>query len=268
MNFIDTHTHIYSEEFDHDRPEVIKSAKKAGIRAILLPNTDSNSIKAVHELSDREPHFAYPMMGLHPTSVGSDYIKEMQIIESALAKRTYYAIGEIGIDLYWDKSRLKEQKIVFEEQLRWSIDKKLPVSVHTRESLEEVLDSIYKVGADHLRGVFHCFGGTLSEWNEIAKLPSFYVGIGGVVTFNKNEVKETLKHIPIERIVLETDAPYLAPVPYRGKRNEPAYLTEIAKKVAECYETTTENVSTYTFQNALDLFNISIDHIDVEVFQY
>jgi TatD DNase family protein len=256
MKFIDTHTHVYSEEFDQDRSEIIKSAKKVGIRAILLPNTNSNSIKAMHELSDRESDFAYPMMGLHPTSVGSGYIKEMQIIESTLSKRTYYAIGEIGIDLYWDKNRLKEQKTVFEEQLHWSIDKKLPVSVHTRESLEEVLDSIYKVGADHLRGVFHCFDGTISEWNEIAKLSSFYVGIGGVVTFDRNKVKETLKHIPIERIVLETDAPYLPPVPYRGKRNEPAYLMIIAKKVAECYEITIEDVSTYTFRNTLDLFNI------------
>ncbi|MDR0743072.1 MAG: TatD family hydrolase [Tannerella sp.] len=266
MKFIDTHTHIYSEEFDNDRPEIIKSARDAGIRAILLPNVDSTSIEMINEISGKEPDFIYPMMGLHPTSVKGNYVKEMQTIESALAKRTYYAIGEIGIDLYWDKSRLKEQKTVFEEQLRWSIDKKLPVSIHTRESLEEVLDSMYKVGTDHLRGVFHCFGGTIPEWDEISKLSSFYAGIGGIVTFKKNMIQETLKHIPIERVVLETDAPYLAPVPYRGKRNEPAYIIEIAKKVAECYEMTIENVSKYTFQNALNLFDISIDSIDIEAF--
>jgi TatD DNase family protein len=257
MKFIDTHSHIYSKEFDNDRPEIIKSAKAAGIQALLLPNVDSTSIEAIRALSGKEPRFAYPMMGLHPTSVNDDYIREMQRIESALTKQTFYAIGEIGIDLYWEKNRLKEQKTVFEEQLRWSIDKNLPVSIHTRESLEEALDSICKVGADHLRGVFHCFGGTISEWNEIAKLASFYVGIGGVITFKNNEVKETIKHIPIERIVLETDAPYLAPVPYRGKRNEPAYLIEIAKKVAECYEITIEDVAKHTFQNALNLFHIS-----------
>jgi TatD DNase family protein len=266
MKFIDTHTHIYSKEFDNDRPEIIKSAKEAGVQAILLPNIDSTSIEGINEISDKEPDFIYPMMGLHPTSVGSNYVKEMQIIESALAKRTYYAIGEIGIDLYWDKSHLKEQKTVFEEQLRWSIDKKLPVSIHTRESLEEVLDSMYKVGIDHLRGVFHCFGGTIPEWDEISKLSSFYAGIGGIITFKKDKITETLKHIPIERVVLETDAPYLAPVPYRGKRNEPAYIIEVAKKVAACYEMTIENISKYTVQNALDLFNILTDSIDVEVF--
>jgi TatD DNase family protein len=264
MKFIDTHTHIYLKEFDNDRPEIIKSARAVGIQALLLPNVDSITIEAIHELSAKEPDFAYPMMGLHPTSVRDDYIQEMQRIESALTKQSYSAIGEIGIDLYWDKNCLKEQKTVFEEQLRWSIDEKLPVSLHTRESLEEVLDSIYKVGSDHLRGVFHCFGGTISEWNEIAKLSSFYVGIGGIITFKKNEMKETIKRIPIERIILETDAPYLAPVPYRGKRNEPAYLIEIAKKVAECCEITIEDVATHTFQNALNLFHISQENIDIE----
>jgi TatD DNase family protein len=266
MRIIDTHTHIYSKEFDNDRTNIINAAKNAGVCAVLLPNEDSHSIEAINKLSDKEPGFAFPMMGLHPTSVDNNYSKELKKIESALTKRTYYAIGEIGIDLYWDKSYLKEQKFVFEEQLRWSIDMQLPVAIHTRESLNEALDSIYRVGAEHLKGVFHCFGGTIHEWNEISKLSSFYVGIGGIVTFKKNELKETLKYIPIERILLETDAPYLAPVPYRGKRNEPSYITETAKKVAECYKMTTDVIAKYTFQNSLKLFNISINNIDVEVF--
>jgi TatD DNase family protein len=266
MRIIDTHTHIYSKEFDGNRPAVIDSAKKAGIKAILLPNEDSGSIDSINKLCDEEPDFAFPMMGLHPTSVRNGYIKELQRIEKALTTCKYYAVGEIGIDLYWDKTYLKEQKTAFEEQLRWSIDLQLPVAVHTRESLDEALDSIYNTGADRLKGVFHCFGGTADEWDKISALSSFYVGIGGIITFKNNKLQEILKHIPIERILLETDAPYLAPVPYRGKRNEPAYITETAKKVAECYRMTTEDIANYTFENALDLFNIPLNHTDIEVF--
>jgi TatD DNase family protein len=266
MKIIDTHTHIYSKEFDDDRPAVIESAKKAGVKAVLLPNEDSGSIDFINKLCDEEPNFAFPMMGLHPTSVRTEYVKELQRIEKALTKRKYYAVGEIGIDLYWDKACLKEQKMAFEEQLRWSIDLQLPVAVHTREALDEALDSIYNVGADQLKGVFHCFGGTTDEWNKISALSSFYVGIGGTITFKNSKMKEILKHIPVERILLETDAPYLAPAPYRGKRNEPAYITETVKKVAECYKMTTEDIANYTFESALDLFNISLNHVDVEVF--
>jgi TatD DNase family protein len=266
MKIIDTHTHIYSREFDGDRPEVIGSAKKAGVKAVLLPNENSGSIDSINKLCDEAPDFAFPMMGLHPTSVKNGYIKELQRIEKAFTKRKYYAIGEIGIDLYWDKTYLKEQKSVFEEQLRWSIDLQLPVAIHTRESLDETLDSIYNVGVDRLKGVFHCFGGTTDEWDKISALSSFYVGIGGLITFKNNELKETLKHIPIERILLETDAPYMAPVPHRGKRNEPAYITETTKQVAECYGKTMEDIANYTCENSLDLFNIPPNHVDVEEF--
>jgi TatD DNase family protein len=266
MKIIDTHTHIYSKEFDGDRSAVIDSAKKAGIKAVLLPNEDSGSIDAINKLCDEEPDFAFPMMGLHPASVKNGYTKELQRIEKALTRRKYYAVGEIGIDLYWDKTYLKEQKTVFEEQLRWSIDLQLPVAIHTRESLDEVLDCIYNVGANRLKGVFHCFGGTTDDWNKISVLSSFYAGIGGIITFKNNELKEVLKYISIERILLETDAPYLAPVPYRGRRNEPAYITETAKKVAECYRMTTEDIANFTFRNSLDLFNIPANYIDVEVF--
>jgi len=256
MKIIDTHTHIYSKEFDTDRDEIIRRAKAAGIEAVILPNEDSGSIEHISRLCDDESGFAFPMIGLHPTCVDSDYTKEMKHIEQAICKRKYYAIGEIGIDLYWDKSHLKEQVAVFEEQLRWSIDLRLPVAIHMRNSFNEVLESIYKVGADCLKGVFHCFGGTTEEWNEIARLTEFYVGVGGIVTYKNNVLNETLKNIPAERIVLETDAPYLAPVPYRGKRNEPFYILETAKKVAECHKISLEDIAEYTYQNSLRLFNI------------
>jgi TatD DNase family protein len=263
MNIIDTHAHIYSGEFDSDRLSVINSAKKAGVRAVLLPNEDSGSIDSINRLCDEAPDFAFPMMGLHPVSVKDRYIRELQQIEKAFTKRKYYAVGEIGIDLYWDKTYLKEQKSVFEEQLRWSIDLQLPVVIHTRKSLDEAIDSIYNVGADRLKGVFHCFGGSTDEWDKISVLSSFYVGIGGVITFKNNELKEIIEHIPLERILLETDAPYLAPVPYRGKRNEPAYITETAKKVAEYHKKTTEDITNCIYENSLNLFNISLNRVDV-----
>ena len=254
IQLIDTHSHLYDSAFDADRPEVIRSAKAAGVQAVLLPNEDAGTIDAVNRLCDQEPDFTFPMMGLHPTSVNEDYIKELNRIEKALSQRKYYAIGETGIDLYWDKRFFKEQKEAFEEQLRWSIDLQLPVSIHSRDSFNEILESIYHVGASRLKGVFHCFGGTTEQWNEISKLAFFFVGIGGVITFKNNILKDTLKHIPIEKIVLETDAPYLAPVPYRGKRNEPAYLIETAKKVADCYQTPIEAIVTQTTHNASTLF--------------
>ena len=263
MKIIDTHTHIYSKEFDSDREEIIKKAKKAGIKAVLLPNENTASIELISRLCDIEPDFAFPMIGLHPTSVDNNYIKEIKQIEKNISKRKYFAIGEIGIDLYWDKSHLKEQKIIFEEQLKYSIDLHLPVAIHMRNSFNEVLDSIYKVGAEKLKGVFHCFGGTTEEWNEISKLTAFYVGIGGIVTYKNNILSETLKYIPLEKVILETDAPYLAPVPYRGKRNEPAYIIETATEVAKCYKKTTEDITNVSYTNSLILFNIPINNVDI-----
>lgn len=258
MLLIDTHSHLYATEFDMDRPEIIRSAKAAGVRAVLLPNEDTRSIDAIHRLCDEEPDFAFPMMGLHPTSVNEDYIQALNRIEAALKKRTYVAIGEIGIDLYWDKRFIKEQKTVFEEQLRWSIDLQLPVSIHMRKSLPELLDSIYRVGVSRLKGVFHCFGGITEQWFEIDKLTTFLVGIGGIVTYKNCRLLDTLIHIPTDRIVLETDAPYLAPVPFRGQRNEPSYIIETAKKMAESYQLTTEKIAEITSKNASELFKIPL----------
>ena len=257
MNIIDTHTHIYLEEFVDDRARVIEAAKLSGISAVLLPNIDSGSLDSLFHLCDNEPDFAYPMMGLHPTSVNRLYVSELKTIESVLTKRKYCAIGEIGIDLYWDKTYLREQKDVFEKQLEWSIDMQLPISIHTRGAFEEVFDSIYKVGVEKLRGVFHCFTGNEAELDEIKKLPQFKIGINGVITFKNSGMPQILlEHIPLDMIVLETDAPYLAPVPYRGKRNEPVYIWETAGKLAEVYGVGVEVIAEMTRKSSLDLFRI------------
>ena len=214
----------------------------------------------MHNLCDRFPGFAYPMMGLHPTSVDEHYAEALKKTESYLGKRPYCAIGEIGIDLYWDKTYLKEQKIVFEEQLKWSIDLRLPVAIHTRDAYPEVLESIHKVGADKLTGVFHSFTGTITDLEEIKKLKKFKLGINGVITFKNSKLSDTILSTDINSIVLETDAPYLAPVPYRGKRNEPVYIWKTAEKVADTYGLTLDETVELTRKNALDLFKITNKH--------
>lgn len=254
MNLIDTHCHLYLEEFDPEQDALVARAKGSGIEALLLPNVDTTTIERMHALCDRYPDFAYPMMGLHPTSVDAHYAGLLQETERWLDRRTYCAIGEIGIDLYWDKTYLKEQKIVFEEQLRWSIERHLPVAIHTREAYPEVFDSIAKVGPEKLYGVFHSFTGTSEDLAEIKKLSNFKLGINGVVTFKNSKLPEVLREAALSDLVLETDAPYLAPVPYRGRRNEPTYIWKTAEKIAEIYHSTLEEVVNTTRKNALELF--------------
>lgn len=254
MNLIDTHCHLYLEEFDPEQDALAARAKVSGIAALLLPNVDTTTIERMHALCDRYPDFAYPMMGLHPTSVDTRYAQALRETERWLNRRTYCGIGEIGIDLYWDKTYLKEQKIVFEEQLRWSADRHLPVAIHTREAYPEVLDSIAKVGPEKLCGIFHSFTGTAEDLAEIKKLSNFKLGINGVVTFKNSKLPEVLREASLSDLVLETDAPYLAPVPYRGKRNEPAYIWKTAEKIAEIYGLTLKEVVNTTRKNALELF--------------
>lgn len=260
MKLIDTHNHLYLEEFDPEQDALVDAALKSGIDTLLLPNVDLTTIDRMHNLCDRFPGFAYPMMGLHPTSVDEHYAEALKKTESYLGKRPYCAIGEIGIDLYWDKTYLKEQKIVFEEQLKWSIDLDLPVAIHTRNAYPEVLESIHKVGADKLTGVFHSFTGTITDLEEIKKLKKFKLGINGVITFKNSKLSETILSTDINSIVLETDAPYLAPVPYRGKRNEPVYIWKTAEKVADTYGLTLDETVEITRKNALDLFKITNKH--------
>ncbi|MDR1918812.1 MAG: TatD family hydrolase [Tannerellaceae bacterium] len=254
MGIIDTHCHLYLEDFDADREEVIQRAQAGGIERILLPNIDLSSIDRMHALCDSHPGFAYPMMGLHPTNVGRDYPSVLRKMESLLQTRNYCAIGEIGIDLYWDKTYLKEQKAAFEAQLQWSIELDLPVAIHTREAFAEVFDSIYKVGKDKLKGVFHSFSGKEAHLKVIQELGNFKLGIGGVVTYKNAKLPETLTKASIEQIVLETDAPFLPPVPYRGKRNEPLYVRETAAKIASIYKLPLEETIEISRKNTYELF--------------
>ncbi|MDR2764797.1 MAG: TatD family hydrolase [Tannerella sp.] len=256
MKIIDTHTHIYLEEFDADRDEVIRRAKASGVEALLLPNVDVTTQAPLFNLCDTEPGFTFPMMGLHPTSVDASYVSRLNQIEKALPLRRYCGIGEIGIDLYWDQHHLREQKIVFEEQLRWSRALQLPVSIHTRSAFAEVLDSIYRVGTNGLRGVFHCFGGTMDELEQIRQLSGFKLGVNGIVTFKKSPLPEVLRQAGLEMLLLETDAPYLAPSPYRGKRNEPSFLWEIAGKIASIFETSMDDVLETIQKNTFEIFDI------------
>jgi len=252
MYLIDSHSHIYQKDFDNDRESVMARARQCGINKILLPNIDRESIPLMQLICDQYPDECYPMMGLHPTSVNSDYRLQLEYIRKQLedTRYRYIAVGEIGLDLYWDKTFLREQVIAFEEQLKWSIERQLPVVIHSRDALPQVVECILRVGAHQLRGVFHSFGGTKEELQMLLPLENFMIGINGVVTFKNSTLRQHLHLAPLNRIVIETDAPYLAPVPYRGKRNEPSYIIEVAKKLAEIYRTDLEEIAKQTTQNA------------------
>lgn len=256
MEIIDTHAHLYLKQFESDTPEMIQRAVNAGIAKILLPNIDTATIEPLKKLVENYPQLFIPMMGLHPTSVKEDWQKQLTIIKRELKQGHYIAVGEIGLDLHWDKSTLDIQQQAFERQLEWSAEMGLPVSIHSRSAIMEVIASIKKVGENRLFGVFHSFGGTIDELKAIIELTNFYIGINGVVTFKNAGLKEIIHHCPIERIVVETDAPYLAPVPHRGKRNESAYLKEIIKTLANTHQLTETEVSSLTTTNAYKLFNI------------
>jgi len=254
MYLIDSHAHLFLEEFDTDRDMVIQRAREVGIQLFCLPNIDAESIERLHRVVEEYPAWCYPMMGLHPTSVKAHFQQDLEIIKTELNKRKYIAIGEIGLDLYWDKTFINEQIDAFEEQLRWSIEWNLPVAIHTREAFPQVFESLYKIGVDRLRGVFHSFGGTREELKEIELCKNFMIGINGVITYKKADFRDYLTLFPIERIILETDSPYLPPVPYRGKRNEPAYLLNVAVKLAEVYDLPVEKIAEATSGNVRRLF--------------
>ena len=253
---IDTHSHIYAEEFDTDRDEMIQRARQAGVQQIILPNVDSESLPRMLRTEAEYPDFCYAAIGLHPTSVKTDWETEFNIIKAELQRRKYIAIGEIGIDLYWDKTFLHQQTEVLEKQLELALEYNLPVIIHVRDSFRETMNSLQKFKNKGLRGVFHSFTGTLSDANEILDFGGFYLGINGIATFKNSGLDKVLKDIELKNLVLETDAPYLTPTPYRGKRNEPAYLDFIQKKLAEIFEVTEEVISETTNNNAKRLFNI------------
>lgn len=252
---IDTHAHIYSEEFLNDVEQVVQHAYNNDVKKIILPNIDSASIKRLTDLSDAYPHLLYPLMGLHPTSVSFDYKEELQAIEYWLEKRKFYGIGEIGIDLYWDRTFINEQKDAFRYQVRLAKGMGLPVVIHIRDSFFEVFEIIKEEQNGDLKGVFHCFSGNETEAKKIVDI-GFLLGIGGIITFKNNTLKTVIKNIPVSNIVLETDAPYLTPVPKRGRRNESAYLVYIAQTVAGIYDISVEQIAKITTENARNLFGI------------
>lgn len=252
---IDTHSHIYSEEFIHDRDEALQRAYDSGIKKIILPNIDSGSIKHMLDLSDAYPHLCYPLIGLHPTSVEEDYREELEAIEYWLDKRKFYGIGEIGIDLYWDKKYENEQKDAFRRQIRMAKKHKLPIVIHIRNSFDETYEIVKEEQDGTLKGVFHCFTGTIEEARKIVDL-GFYLGVGGVLTFKNSNLNDVIRSVKVENILLETDAPYLAPVPKRGKRNESSYLVFVAQKVAEIFNISMTQVAEITSSNARALFEI------------
>ena len=254
---IDTHSHIFSEEFRDDLPEVIARAKEAGVTHIFMPNIDDTSVDAMLDVCGAYPGYCFPMLGFHPTSVeGADTIIKVRDMKKFLAEgHPFVAIGEVGMDLYWDKTWLKEQQLVLDEQIQWALEWDLPLVLHCREAFPQLFEVLEPYKHTDLRGVFHSFTGTVDEAGKLMEYGRFLVGINGVVTFKKSSLPESLKEIPLERLVLETDAPYLAPVPFRGKRNEPAYVKRVAVKLAELYGVEIGDVERQTARNALKLFN-------------
>jgi len=253
MQWIDTHAHLYEEEFATDRTEMVERALAAGVYQFLLPNIDSSTITGMLALEAQFPGVCHPMMGVHPCYVNENVDQELSIVREWLEKRPFKAIGEIGLDFYHDTTHTVQQYKAFREQLDLSRQYKLPVSIHARESTRECIDEVKALQDGRLSGVFHCFSGTLDQAKEVIDL-GFYLGIGGVVTFKKAGLDKLLEHIDLQYVILETDAPYLAPVPYRGKRNESAYIPLIGERIADVKNLTIGEIAAITTSNALKLF--------------
>ena len=251
---IDTHSHIYSEEFDSDRAEVIARAKAAGVTKIILPNVDSESLPRMLQLESEYPGYCFAAIGLHPTSVKENYAEELAIVKKELERREYIAIGEIGIDLYWDKSFLKEQIQVFVQQIEWALEYNLPVIIHVRDSFSETMEVLEQFRDKGLKGVFHSFTGTIDQAMEIIEFGGFYIGINGIVTFKNSGLDAVVEKIDAQYLLLETDAPYLTPTPFRGKRNESEHLTLIAAKLATIFNINFNQITEITTENAYKLF--------------
>ena len=257
MEFIDTHTHLFSKEFDDDISEVIENAIDNGVSKMLLPNIDSSTTKQMLKLSQKFPQNCFPMIGIHPCSVKKNSIeKEIQHVEHMLKKNNFVAIGEIGIDLYWEKSTLNIQKVAFETQIKLAKRYQLPVVIHVRNSFDEAIEIVEKLNDEKLTGVFHCFSGDLDQAQRIINLNNFYLGIGGVITFKNGGIDKIIDQINLSNIILETDSPYLAPKPFRGKRNESKYIINIAQKLSEIYNIDVEEIAKVTTYNARKLFNL------------
>ncbi len=253
MKFIETHAHIYDKQFAKEQGEIIDRALEEGIEKIYMPNIDVDSIDGMLELELSYPSVCVPMMGLHPGAVDKHFEKQLYLVEDWLQKRNFVAVGEIGIDLYWDKTFKEQQIEAFSLQIEWAKKLKIPIVIHCRDAFEETITIVESMKDKHLRGVFHCFSGTVEDAKRIADL-NFNIGIGGVVTFKNGGLAELMPELPLEQMVLETDSPYLAPKPFRGKRNEPSYLKLIAEKIADLKNISVEEVASITTKNAMEVF--------------
>ena len=254
---VDSHSHLFLEEFAEDLPQVIKRAQDAGVTHIFMPNIDSTTIEPLLSVCASYKGLCFPMIGLHPTSVNESYKQELDIVFQQLtAPNDFVAIGEIGLDLYWDKTFLKEQLVAFEQQVEWALEYHLPIVIHTREAFEYIYKVLEPYKRSALTGIFHSFTGTEEEASRLLEFSGFALGINGVVTFKKSQLPEVLKNIPLSRIVLETDSPYLTPVPNRGKRNESAYVKDTLMKVADIYQIAPEVVAEATSENSLKVFGM------------
>ncbi len=256
MTLIDTHTHIYLENFKDDFEKVLSRAREAGVEKFLLPNIDAETIDDVNSLAKKNPKVFFPMMGLHPCSVKADYEAQLEKIFSQFDQNRYVAVGEIGIDLYWDQSTLDIQREAFRTQIKFAKKHNWPIVIHARDSFDEIFEVVDEENDDDLRGVFHCFTGSDQQAQHILNYGGFLLGIGGVLTFKNSGLDAVLKNIDLKHIVLETDAPYLAPHPHRGKRNEPAYVSLVAQKLAEIHNIDLEVVARITTSNAKEMFTL------------
>ena len=255
MIITDTHTHLYAKEFEKDLSDLMVVAEAADIQRFFLPNIDSTSIQGMLDLETRFPGRCFPMMGLHPCSVKENWKDEMRIVEEWLSKRKFVAVGEMGIDLYWDKTFIEEQKEVFRQQVALANQNKMPIVIHTRDSFDVAYELLKEVKKEAPCGIFHCFTGNAEQAKMVIDM-GFYIGIGGVVTFKNSGLDKTLAEIDLKNIVLETDAPYLAPAPFRGKRNEPVYIVKVAEKIAELKNCSVEEVASTTTENSKKIFGI------------
>ena len=255
MNIIDTHTHLYSNQFKLDVDDVIAKAKENGVKKFIFPAIDSSHYDSMHALKKKYSDDIYLMSGLHPTDVKKNYKDELDFVVNSLKSHNYVAIGEIGIDLYWDKTYLKEQQDAFRFQIKLAIKNDLPIVIHCRESFDEIFEILEEENCDKLRGVFHCFTGNIDQANKAIGL-GFLLGIGGVVTFKNGGIDKFINQIDLKHIVLETDSPYLAPVPFRGKRNESSYIIYVLEKLSELYQLPREEIASITTNNAEKMFSL------------
>ena len=255
MKWIDTHAHVYSEELRPDMEGIVHRALKEGIDKIYMPAIDSSCMDAMFDLETKYPQLCIAMMGLHPCYVKANYQAELKIVEAWLAQRKFCAIGEIGLDFYWDKTFVAQQQEAFKLQMQWALDYDLPICIHTRNAMGETIEAVKPYAQKGLRGIFHCFSGSKESAQQIIEM-GFYLGLGGVLTYKNAGVAEAIKDIPMEWLVLETDAPYLSPVPYRGKPNEPAYIIEVAKKLADIKNRPLHEIAEITSRNAAHIFKL------------